>query len=184
MTTNANIRAWSSGQTNHGRLWVRETYLNATEHLGYGDSEWYETFTRDIGKLYRSLRKEYGGRVVTMYRDTDGPPVKVGWVFTKRVRYEDTPDTYLREVWVEVSTTPVERLTTYTPHISPWEPTGPRDGERSACTVCGMDVEWWKGSGWVGRGGDTLCSDSGAYPIDANGVSIPLPRKKHRGSGT
>lgn len=191
METNANIRAWSSGPINHGRLWVRETYINATDHVGYGDSEWYETFTRDIGKLYRSLRKEYGGQVVTMYRDTDGPPVKVGWVFTKRVRYEDTPETYLREVWVEVSTTPVERLTTYTPQVSPWGPsyddpnrdraTHPMEGDRTACRVCTSDIEFHgKGSGWIDRGGNRYCDSSGMAPRDKEGERIPLPHKLHK----
>lgn len=102
-------------------LWINETWVNETEGYGLGDSGWYETFTPDLGKLYRSLRKEYGGRVQTMYRDTpDSPPVKVGWVFHKRVKYEDTPETFLRAVWVEVSTVPVKEIHTTTPVRSPW----------------------------------------------------------------
>lgn len=168
-----------------GNLWVNETYVNDTEGHGLGDSEWYETFTPDLGTLYRSIRKEYGGTVATMYRDNpEGPPVKVGWVFFKRVKYEDVAETYLRAVWVEVSTVPVEKVTTTTPVKSPWAPpayddpnrdrsTTPMEGDRTACRVCDMDIEYHgKGSGWIGRGGDSLCSDSGA--------SGPLPRTRHK----
>ena len=85
-------------------MYIRETYVNKTEGYQWGDSDWYETFTDNLGKLFHSLKKEYGN-ASNMYRDNDGPPKKVGWVFTGRTQYEDTGESYLREVWVEVSTT-------------------------------------------------------------------------------
>ena len=101
---------------------VRETYVNETEGHGIGASDWYETFTDDMGELFRAMRSEYGGCSSLMYRDRRARPLFtafgvvvtrpgatmiVGWVFGNRQRYEDaTPpytesDYYRREVWVE-----------------------------------------------------------------------------------
>ena len=80
-------------------LWITETFENETKGYIFGESDGYETFTDDIGELYRDLRREYGGKVAKMYRD---PGRQVGWVFSKRLAYEDSAETYVRNVWVEV----------------------------------------------------------------------------------
>lgn len=87
-------------------LHIREVYINKTENARFGDSGVYETFTDDIGKLFKSLQREYGrctGKV--WISDEDGTAHQIGWTFEKVMLYEDARnkhDTYLREVWVEL----------------------------------------------------------------------------------
>lgn len=94
-------------------LFIKETYVNVTKGYNFGNSEWYETFTDETGRLFRSLQKEYG-KAGKMYRDTaNGGAKQVGWVFSKRMKYEDADEYYTREVWVEVSKTePVKKTKT------------------------------------------------------------------------
>lgn len=85
-------------------LYVRESYVNATKGHRFGDSEWYESYTDSKGQLYRSLVAEYGRCMGKVYVDRPGaPPLAIGWVFNKRMQYDDCRETYLREVWVEIS---------------------------------------------------------------------------------
>jgi hypothetical protein len=85
-------------------LFVQCSYVNKTKgHMIGEDPEPFKAFTNDRGVLFRSCRKEYGRCISKMYRDVkDAPPKVVGWVFEGRDHYEDTSETYLREVWVEV----------------------------------------------------------------------------------
>lgn len=108
---------------------TRETYVNKTEGSIFGESDWEEAWTDDRGRLFRALQEEYGRCVSRMYVDRKTPAkpqtaffglavpladqveqartwetVPIGWVFEKRMAYEDSPSAYyLREVWVEVS---------------------------------------------------------------------------------
>lgn len=85
-------------------LFIHETYVNTTQGYIYGESDFYETFTGNLGQLFRSLQREYG-KAGKMYRDfQDGVTRQVGWVFTGKALYEDTKEPYTREVWVEVAT--------------------------------------------------------------------------------
>lgn len=81
-------------------LKVSEAYVNLTEGYNFGESGIYETFTDDTGTLYRACQREYGRCVSKVYVDIDDKTMAVGWVFVKRMEYEDTHETYLREVWV------------------------------------------------------------------------------------
>jgi hypothetical protein len=95
-------------------LWVQESFINATEGYNFGESPVYETSHTDVGKLFRSCMREYGRCVSRVYVDRDGEAMPVGWVFQKRMaydqqrpRYDDwghllKPETYIREVWVTV----------------------------------------------------------------------------------
>lgn len=90
-------------------LVISESFINETKGYRFGDSGWFEPYTDDIGALFRDLRSEYGTCVGHVYVDTDkGETVPVGWVFRKRMEYEDWRPgsrgdrTYLREVWVSV----------------------------------------------------------------------------------
>ena len=83
-------------------LRIRETFVNATKGHRFSETGAYETFTSDRGELYRHLQREYGRCVSRMYVDTDRGAKPVGWVFQGRQQYDDTRETYLREVWVEV----------------------------------------------------------------------------------
>lgn len=95
-------------------LETRETYVNETKGCQFGESDWQEAYTDDRGRLFRSLQKEYGRCTSRMYRDVEGaPPVTIGWVFSKRMEYEDARPSwsddrrfYIREVWVEVRERP------------------------------------------------------------------------------
>ena len=92
-----------------GRIFAREAYVNATEGHRYGETEIYETFARTPGELYRAMLDEYGrctGKVYVDGRDGNGPPLHVGWIFQGRTNYEDTNETYLREVWVTLHEAP------------------------------------------------------------------------------
>lgn len=86
-------------------LWIKETYVDATKNQTYSIVDWYETKFRndELRPLLRSLSKGFG-RIRSMWRDKPGGGrQQVGWVFEKRVAYDDSKETYLREVWVEVS---------------------------------------------------------------------------------
>ncbi len=86
-------------------LWIQESYINETENYRFGDSEWFETDFGTVGNLYRFLKSKYGNGS-NMYADkSDGSTRKIGWVFTGRTKYEDSDETYIRAVWVWVSTT-------------------------------------------------------------------------------
>ena len=99
-------------------LWIKESYVDATKGGRYSDVDWYETKFADneLRPMFKNLVKEFG-RVRSMWRDkAGGGREQVGWVFEKRVEYDDnranTPikqRTYLREVWVEVSIGPASR---------------------------------------------------------------------------
>lgn len=103
-------------------LYASETYVDAMAGHMIGESGWQETFTDSPGELFRCLRGEYGLCTGRMYVDAKtGGAVQIGWVFQKRVRYEDSHETYIREVWVEVSTTKPERVCTMRNVSSPWD---------------------------------------------------------------
>jgi len=83
-------------------LYAQETYRNASENYIIGESDVQETFTENVGELYRSCRAEYGRCTGRVYVDGRVEPRAIGWVFLKRVQYDDSPETYLQEVWVTV----------------------------------------------------------------------------------
>lgn len=104
-------------------LYVRESFVNLTEGYRFGDEPWYKAYTEDRGKLFRSMQREYGRCVSRIYIDAPGrtvdghyEPLPLGWVFQKRMEYEDARRDwpadkrfYIREVWVEVSDQPRPR---------------------------------------------------------------------------
>lgn len=114
-------------------LYIRETYVNLTKNYRFNTIEWYETGFTDPGKLYKHLQREGYGKATTMYADimATGKARKIGWVFAKRMAYSDAlrprdpkRETYIREVWVEVSTVNPDAVVTpavYTAPHSPWE---------------------------------------------------------------
>ena len=84
---------------------IREDYVikryNGDSYRS-GDCDWYEPFTNNIGKLFRSLCKEFGRCISKMYRDYNGQHLMCGWVFEKRHQYSDTKEWYKVETWIEV----------------------------------------------------------------------------------
>jgi hypothetical protein len=94
---------------NVSKLWINETWVNATRGHGIGDSGVYETSYEEDerGALYRVLVKEYGRCVSKVYIDREGgPPKVIGWVFIQRAKYTDSSDTYIRETWVTLHKAP------------------------------------------------------------------------------
>lgn len=82
---------------------IQETFINETKGYICGNTDPYEPFTDNIGRLFLSLQKEYGKCVSRMYVDPDGKPI--GWIFQKKMHYEDArtnraDDYYIQEVWV------------------------------------------------------------------------------------
>jgi hypothetical protein len=71
-------------------------------------SEPYKAFTNNIGKLFRSLQREFGRCMSKVYIDAPGGEVHIGWTFRKR----ENPFVW-REVWVTVHDQPPTRTTKY-----------------------------------------------------------------------
>jgi len=94
-------------------LYIQEEWVNASEGYHLGDSEVYETRFDNIGKLFRSLQREYGRCVSKCYVDTtEGKTLTIGWVFHKRKRYDDCNKTFLLETWVTLHNgEPVKTIT-------------------------------------------------------------------------
>lgn len=87
-------------------LWITKKYVDRDKGHLYSVVDWYETKFDDNQRraLFKSLSKEFGrARAMWVDKPGGGGRVQAGWVFEKRVRYEDCKDTYLRETWVEVS---------------------------------------------------------------------------------
>lgn len=84
-------------------IWIHESFVNASKGWRFADQEAYETFTNDLGKLFRSLQKTYG-KASSIYIDQPSgkPPRKIGWCFSKLVPYSDCSEFYLQEVWITV----------------------------------------------------------------------------------
>jgi hypothetical protein len=56
-----------------------------------------------------------------------------------------------------------------------------RYGDQEACKTCGMDIAFHgKKLGWIGRGGDRFCDQSGASKYDRYGEYRKLPHKLHK----
>lgn len=99
-------------------LMIQETFINETRGHIFSESDPYEVdYDHDeLGKLYRSLSREYGRCTSKVYRDTENGIQAIGWVFESRQEYEDAHGwrgsrcenqadhkeqcTYLRHVWV------------------------------------------------------------------------------------
>jgi hypothetical protein len=80
---------------------VQETYIDKSHGCIYGETEPYEPYTDDVGRLFRDFQREYGRCTSKVYIDRkDGSTASVGWVFVKRAKYQDCTDTYLQETWV------------------------------------------------------------------------------------
>ena len=81
-------------------MFMQETYVNETENAQFGESDVFEAFTDDIGKLFRDLQREYGRCASSIYRDTTNGTERIGWVFESVQRYERSEETNKRAVWV------------------------------------------------------------------------------------
>lgn len=97
------------------KLYCEETWINQDKGWNCGSSGISETFTDNLGELYRCLQAEYGRCIGKVYIDTDEPhnPKAIGWVFLQRMKYEDVNETFLRETWCTIHTAPPTVTTEY-----------------------------------------------------------------------
>lgn len=104
-------------------MYVSETLRNVTEGYIFGDSEPQEAFTDDAGDLYRHCLKEFGRCTGHMYNDgvvdKDGVHAPIGWVFVKRVEYDDSDKTFLQEAWISLHDALPTRTTEHHYHQLP-----------------------------------------------------------------
>ncbi len=96
-------------------MFIQESYLNATDGYIFGESDVYECWTDDVGEIFRNCQREYGGCTGPVFiDDVNGVSRKIGWVFSRTEKYEDSRDTYVREVWVTLhEQTPVTKTTNF-----------------------------------------------------------------------
>ena len=82
-------------------LVISEAHFNKTEDSYCHDSDWYEPFTDDLGKLFKSLQRAYGRCISKVYQDNiDGTSWAKGWAFEKKHKYVDCNKYYIAETWV------------------------------------------------------------------------------------
>ena len=91
---------------------IQETWVNKTENHICGESEPYEPYTDNIGKLFLNLQREYGRCISKMHIDTPEGVKNIGWVFEKKTKYTDCDQTYLQETWVTLHKKPPTITTT------------------------------------------------------------------------
>lgn len=84
-----------------GNIIISESYVNVTEGYRFGDTDPYETYTDDIGELFKDLQRQYGRCVSKVYTDRDGA-IAIGWVFQKKMQYTDTGEDYIQETWIKI----------------------------------------------------------------------------------
>jgi hypothetical protein len=105
---------------------MREDFTNETKgHFISDDTLWYEPFTDNRKRLFRSCQRDYGRCVSSIYVDTPTGPKACGWYFERREEYTDARRfnsygyqltqqefrerwTYIRGVWVHLTEAPDE----------------------------------------------------------------------------
>ncbi len=100
---------------------IQEEYIevkNNGKFVCFGDSGLYEPYTDNIKQLFKSLQSEYGKCTGKIYIDLpNGKACPIGWIFEKRVKYSDSNETYLQEVWVTLHDDEPERTVKYNYHF-------------------------------------------------------------------
>ena len=81
-------------------IYIEEEFVDATRQVIYGSSGVYESCHSKPGDLYRDLVKEHGRCIGKVHIDTTSGTKTIGWVFAKRMKYDDSKKTYRRETWV------------------------------------------------------------------------------------
>jgi hypothetical protein len=83
---------------------IQEEYIEITADnkiYSLGESGLFEPFIDNILQLFRTFQSEYGKCISKLYIDLpDSDAHPVGWIFEKRVKYSDSKETYLQQVWV------------------------------------------------------------------------------------
>ena len=82
------------------------------KRFSLGETDVYESFAETTGELFRFLQKEYG-RCTSFVYVGEKDPKKIGWVFQKKVKYEDCEEYYTREVWITLHKAQPEKSIEY-----------------------------------------------------------------------
>lgn len=91
-------------------IFVNEEWLDTKRNLWIGESGVYETCMDTPGEVFRACQREHGRCVSKMYVDRESGAVPIGWVFVKRIPYDDAPrESFLRETWVSLHEGPPTR---------------------------------------------------------------------------
>ena len=80
-------------------LFVQEEYVNATKGYRIGDSTPQESRFETPSEVYKFSLKEFGRCMGKVYI---GEGKHIGWIFQKRVKYEDCNEYYLQETWITI----------------------------------------------------------------------------------
>ena len=80
-------------------IWLQEEYVNKTQGYRVGSSEVFESRFETKSEVYQYCLKEFGKCVGKVYV---GEGQHIGWIFQKLVKYEDSKEKYLQEVWVSL----------------------------------------------------------------------------------
>lgn len=85
------------------KIYMQEQTVNKTEGYKIGDSGVFESRFETKSEIYEYCLREYGRCIGKCYVDTSDKKAKtIGWVFLKRVKYEDCNETYLQETWISL----------------------------------------------------------------------------------
>ena len=89
-------------------IWLKEVTINKTEYYRLGESGVYESCHNNVGELFKSLKKLYGKCVSNLYMEVAATKhgKKIGWVFEKRKKYDNSRDTFLCETWISLHEKP------------------------------------------------------------------------------
>lgn len=78
-------------------------YVNRTKGWRTGSDGIVETRFETAGELYKFCLREYGRCVSSCYVDQpDGKAKRIGWVFEKRMKYDDCNEYFVCETWVTI----------------------------------------------------------------------------------
>jgi len=97
---------------------IQEDWIDATKGHGLGDSGLYEPFTDNIKELFKNLQCEYGKCISKIYiNKNDDSAMPVGWVFQKRVKYDDCNEMYILETWITLHENEPTKTIEYNYHV-------------------------------------------------------------------
>jgi len=89
-------------------MYISVEHVNEDRHYRFGDSEPFECDAETPGEVYKAMMSQYGRCISKMFVDSvDGKKSKhIGWVFEKRMKYDDSNDTFKCHTWVSLHEKP------------------------------------------------------------------------------
>lgn len=92
------------------------TMINSDRGLRFEEFKQELTPNTTKTELYNRMMREYGRPVSKVYVGEQPKDIMaIGWVFQKRVPYDDGPGTFLQETWVVVENTQAVNIDTWKP---------------------------------------------------------------------